>query len=123
MTEAGHIHFGAEFYWNYLAKKNEKRSRSDPPVLCIYTSSVNQNRIKGTKQHTESMAPAPGQSRKRMRENYVISIRLGELGYEWSMSKGHSITETVQSSVSACFSIEILLIIIPVVTIPMIELP
>jgi hypothetical protein len=32
------------------------------------------------------------------------------------------ITETVQSSVSACFSIEILLIIISVVTIPMMEL-
>jgi hypothetical protein len=43
--------------------------------------------------------------------------------YDWSISKGHSIMETVQSSVSACFSIEILLIIIPVVTIPMIELP
>ena len=80
------------------------------------------NRIKGTEQHTESMAPAPGQSRKRMRENYVISIRLEGLGHDWSISKGHSITETVQSSVSACFSIEILLIIIPVVTIPMMEL-
>jgi hypothetical protein len=33
-----------------------------------------------------------------------------------------SITETVQSSASACFSIEILLIIIPAVTIPMMEL-
>lgn len=46
MTEADHIHFGAEFYWNYLAKKNEKRSKSDPPILGRYTSSGNQNRIK-----------------------------------------------------------------------------
>lgn len=36
MTEADHIHFGAEFYWNYLAKKNEKRSKSDPPILGRY---------------------------------------------------------------------------------------